>query len=71
MVPSGLDLARLLDLHYIPSRYPNGLPDGYPHQFYGKKTAEDSCAAAEGIFAAVRHRLAAAGAEDVIRPEEE
>jgi len=28
-----LDTARQLDLHYIPSRYPNGLPIGYPHQF--------------------------------------
>jgi HEPN domain-containing protein len=35
-----LGLARELDLHYIPSRYPNGLPSGYPHQFYGKETAD-------------------------------
>ena len=28
------DEARELDLHYVPSRYPNGLPSGYPHQFY-------------------------------------
>jgi len=26
---------RRLDLHYISSRYPNGLPAGYPHAFYG------------------------------------
>lgn len=25
-----LVMARELDLHYIPSRYPNGLPGGYP-----------------------------------------
>lgn len=35
-----LEGARELDLHYVPSRYPNGLPSGYPHQFYGKETAE-------------------------------
>ncbi len=29
-----LENAQELDLHYIPSRYPNGLPSGYPHQFY-------------------------------------
>lgn len=35
-----LDHARELDLHYIPSRYPNGIPSGYPHQFYSKKVAD-------------------------------
>jgi HEPN domain-containing protein len=34
-----LDNARELDLHYIPARYPNGLPGGFPHKFYGKKIA--------------------------------
>ena len=37
-----LDDARELDLHYIPSRYPNGLPGGFPHAFYGRKTATDA-----------------------------
>jgi HEPN domain-containing protein len=26
---AALEDARMLDLHYIPSRYPNGLPSGY------------------------------------------
>jgi HEPN domain-containing protein len=34
-----MDDARELDLHYVPSRYPNGLPGGYPHSFYGEKAA--------------------------------
>jgi HEPN domain-containing protein len=50
-----LDQARELDLHYIPSRYPNGLPSGYPHQFYGKKVAQEAVIAAEKIFSSVRN----------------
>lgn len=42
--------ARSLDLHYIPSRYPNGLPGGYPHQFYGKQTAEQALISADKII---------------------
>ena len=45
-----LQEARQLDLHYIPSRYPNGLPSGYPHQFYGKEMAQHAAAAAEKIL---------------------
>ena len=45
-----LNQARELDLHYIPSRYPNGLPSGYPHQFYGKKVAQETVIAAEKFF---------------------
>lgn len=44
---------RELDLHYIPSRYPNGLPSGYPHQFYDEETAQRALKAAEKIFAIV------------------
>ena len=49
-----LDQARELDLHYIPSRYPNGIPSGYPHQFYGKKVAQEAVTASEKIFSTVR-----------------
>jgi HEPN domain-containing protein len=48
-----LDEARSLDIHYIPARYPNGLPSGYPHQFYGKRTAEEGLKSAERIYEAV------------------
>jgi len=47
--------ARELDLHYIPSRYPNGLPSGYPHQFYTKAIAEEALAAADKILTTVRN----------------
>lgn len=31
---------RALDLYYIPIRYPNGLPDQIPHEFYKQEDAE-------------------------------
>lgn len=49
-----LDQARELGLHYIPSRYPNRIPSGYPHQFYSKKVAEQALAVAEKIFSTVQ-----------------
>ncbi len=45
--------ARSLDLHYIPSRYPNGLPDGFPHQFYDRPMGEEAAEAAGRIVSAV------------------
>jgi len=49
-----MDDARELDLHYIPSRYPNGLPSGYPHQFYGRETAARALKAGEAIVNTVK-----------------
>ncbi len=50
---NALEEARQLDLHYIPARYPNGLPDGIPHSFYGEATATQALQAAEKILAAI------------------
>ncbi|MBS3934247.1 MAG: HEPN domain-containing protein [Truepera sp.] len=49
-----LDEARNLDLHYIPSRYPDSLPAGYPHEHYSRRIAESAVADAEAIVGAVR-----------------
>ncbi|HHT9158601.1 MAG TPA: HEPN domain-containing protein [Candidatus Brocadiaceae bacterium] len=49
-----LEYARELDLHYVPSRYPNGLPSGYPHSFYSGQTALNAINSAEKIFNIVR-----------------
>jgi HEPN domain-containing protein len=65
-----LDEARELDLHYIPSRYPNGLPSGYPHQFYGKNTADKALMAAEKVFVTIRDSLIANGGEDIVESDE-
>jgi HEPN domain-containing protein len=47
------DDARELDLHYIPARYPNGLPGGFPHSFYGETTGRAALQAAERIVQSV------------------
>lgn len=62
-----VDPARELDFHYIPSRYPNGLPSGYPHQFYGRKVAEQAMAAAEKIFSTIRDFYQAQGEKDILQ----
>jgi HEPN domain-containing protein len=46
-----LDAARLLDRHYIPTLYPDNLPDGAPTDFYRVSDADDAIAAAEVILA--------------------
>ncbi len=58
--------ARSLDLHYIPSRYPNGLPGGYPHQFYGRETALKAIAAAEKILSVVTEYFRSQGENELI-----
>ncbi|MBP7864445.1 MAG: HEPN domain-containing protein [Acidobacteria bacterium] len=42
--------ARLLDKLYIPTRYPNGLPDLTPSQVYGDTDAEQAIQATTGIL---------------------
>jgi len=64
-----LEEARQLDLHYVPARYPNGLPSGYPHRFYGKDMAQRALSAAEKILAAVTARYRASGEEDILRED--
>ena len=45
-----LEDARRLDMHYIPSRYPNGIPDGTPHHFYSRKMAQEAIESAQKIY---------------------
>lgn len=42
--------AKLLDKLYIPTRYPNGLPEGIPHDYFTKKEAEEAVHAASKIY---------------------
>jgi hypothetical protein len=48
----------------------NGIPSGYPHQFYSdsEKTAESAFQSAEAIFNAIRRYLIAGG-EEIVRIE--
>ncbi len=49
--------ARELDRHYIPSRYPNALPEGTPHEAYDRETAERALEAAKRIIGFVVKRI--------------
>ena len=59
-----------LDLHYVPSRYPNGLPSGYPHVFYSRETAERALRHAEQIVGAVAAHYSEQGDETFFREDE-
>lgn len=41
---------RLLDRHYIPTRYPDAYPEGSPHEYYDADAAEEALGAAERII---------------------
>lgn len=44
-------MARELDRHYIPARYPDVYPDGSPYEYYDEPTAKKALSAAEYIIA--------------------
>lgn len=44
-----LDSARLLDLYYIPPRYPNGFPSGKPADYFTEAQARGARDAADEI----------------------
>ncbi len=62
--------SRELDLHYIPSRYPNGLPAGYPHRFYDRQTADRALQAAGRIVGAVRDFFQARNETGILSSDE-
>lgn len=54
-----LDACRQLDQYYIPTRYPNGLPDGTPHEVYTPTQAAQAIGLAEQVIQFVARQLAA------------
>ncbi len=52
-----LSLARELDRHYIPSRYPNAHPAGTPHEAYDEEAARRALWAARRILEFAGERL--------------
>jgi HEPN domain-containing protein len=64
-----IEEARALDLHYVPSRYPNGLPSGFPHQFYGKDTAAEAVQSSDRIVGAVAELYRYHGEDDILAEE--
>lgn len=52
-----LDEARLLDKLYVPTRYPNGLPELTPSEVYGRRDADGAVAAALRIIETVTEEV--------------
>lgn len=52
-----VDAAKMLDKHYIPARYPNGLEQGAPTEFYTLKEAENAIRDSEEILRFADHLL--------------
>jgi len=49
-ITSILTSCKKLDLHYIPSRYPNALPTGSPFEYHDKNIAEEALMNAKKII---------------------
>jgi HEPN domain-containing protein len=49
--------ARILDKHYIPTRYPNGFDSGAPTDFYTSEESQDAIQHAEVIVEFCRHQI--------------
>jgi HEPN domain-containing protein len=52
-----MELAGLLDQYYIPTRYPNGLPDGIPAEAYNKTQAREAVEGAGKMIAEIKKLL--------------
>ena len=51
------DAAIRLDKHYLPTRYPNGLPAGHPGKYYTRGEAENAIRDADEIIEFCRRHL--------------
>ncbi len=49
--------AAILDTYYIPTRYPNGLPDSIPAEVFPAKTAQEAYDLAKGALKQVKRYL--------------
>lgn len=56
--PELLDRARFLDAFYIPTRYPNGHPEGSPGDHYGALQSREAIEHARAILALARSAMA-------------
>jgi HEPN domain-containing protein len=52
-----LEAARRLDKHYLPTRYPNAFPEGYPGKLYTRGEALDAIEDARTIVELCRRQL--------------
>lgn len=53
-----IEQGRVLDAYYIPTRYPNGHPEGAPFEHYGPLQSSEALKYAEAILGFVRTHLA-------------
>lgn len=56
--PELIEKAHVLDSFYMPSRYPNGHPEGAPFEHYGSLQSDEAIQYAGEIIEFVRARLA-------------
>ncbi|MHA1309312.1 MAG: HEPN domain-containing protein [Candidatus Helarchaeota archaeon] len=52
-----IDMAKELDKHYIPARYPNAHPSGAPMDYYTKKEAERAVEYARTIIKYCKNKI--------------
>ncbi len=56
--PAGVvNCAKILDKHYIPTRYPNGFDSGAPTDFYTEEEAQKAIQCAEAIIEFCRNQI--------------
>ena len=53
-----IERARVLDSYYVPSRYPNGHPEGAPFEHYGTLQSGEAIRYASEIIEFVRSKMA-------------
>ncbi|MGQ0815378.1 MAG: HEPN domain-containing protein [Gemmatimonadota bacterium] len=53
-----LEFGRVLDNFYVPTRYPNGHPDGPPFEHYGPLQSNEALKFADAIITFVRAQVA-------------
>jgi len=58
VTPDLLDAARVLDAHYVPTRYPNGHPAGFPGEHYGRLQSDEALRHARQIVEFCRLQMA-------------
>ncbi len=52
-----VDCGKMLDKHYIPTRYPNGFEAGAPTDFYTRQEAEAAIQCAEKVLEFCGHQI--------------
>ncbi len=52
-----IDSSKILDRHYVPARYPNGLTEGSPRDAFTRTDAEEAVAIAERTIRFCRRHL--------------